>query len=65
MFAPLLRLIFSFMLAALIILAAVLLMDFLGRLLVAPIIRLRDATEGGQGELDYKVEIKTNDEVRI
>ncbi len=64
-FAPLLGLIFSFMLAALIILAAVLLMGFFfGRLLVAPIIRLRDATKKvAKGELDYKVEIKTNDEI--
>jgi len=61
----LLKLIFGFILMALIILAIVISIgSFLGLILVKPILKLRDATEKvALGNLDYKVEIKTNDEI--
>jgi PAS domain S-box-containing protein len=64
-FAPLQKLIFSFILVALIMLAILLSIGFFfGAILVKPIIRLCDATEKvAKGNLDYKVEIKTNDEI--
>jgi len=64
-FAPLRELIFSFMLVALIMFVIVLSIGFfLGAILVKPIIKLRDATQKvAIGDLDYKVEIKTNDEI--
>ena len=63
--APLQKLIFSFILVALIMFVVILLIGFFfGAILVKPIIRLRDASEKvAQGNLDYKVEVRTNDEI--
>jgi PAS domain S-box-containing protein len=64
-FAPLRGVIFSFVLVALIMLIIVIVIgSFLSAILVKPIIKLRDATEKiAKGDLDYKVEIKSNDEI--
>jgi len=64
-FAPLFGLTYSFILVALIMFAIVLSIGFLfGSILVKPIIKLRDAAEKvAKGDLDYKVEIKTKDEI--
>ena len=64
-FAPLLGLIFSFIPVALIMVVIVITTGFyFGAILVKPIIKLRDATQKvAKGSLDYKVEIKTNDEI--
>ena len=64
-FAPLLGLIFSFVLVALVMAAIVITLGFyFGAILVKPIIKLRDATQKvAGGNLDYKVEIRTNDEI--
>jgi len=65
-FAPLLGLIYSFLLIALVMVLIVVITGFLfGAILVEPIRKLRDATEKvAKGDLDYKVEIKTNDEIK-
>ncbi|MEI8350664.1 MAG: PAS domain S-box protein, partial [Candidatus Omnitrophota bacterium] len=64
-FAPLRELIFSFILVALIMFVIVLSIGFFfSAILVKPLIKLRDATEKvAKGNLDYKVEIKTDDEI--
>lgn len=64
-FAPLQKLIYGFILVALIMFGIVLSIGFFfGRILAKPIIKLRDATQKvAKGDLDYIVEIKTNDEI--
>ena len=64
-FSPLRELIFSFILVAGLMFGVVLLIGFFfSAILVKPIIKLRDATQKvAAGNLDYKVEIKTNDEI--
>ncbi len=64
-FALLQELIYSFILVAVIMFLIVLVMGFFfGAIIVKPMIILRNATEKvAQGNLDYKVEIKTNDEI--
>ncbi|MDD5096974.1 MAG: PAS domain S-box protein, partial [Candidatus Omnitrophica bacterium] len=65
-FAPLAVLIFSFIPAALAMLALIVLTGLLfSRILVKPILELVDATEKiAKGNLNYKVDIKANDEIK-